>query len=242
MPLNLGVEITYLGHSTVLIQTPGGKKLIVDPWTYGNPACPAKYKQPDSLGKLDLMLITHLHSDHAGDGVRILTENPDATLVGIFEAALYFSAKVSNPSQPMNKGGNIKTHGLSINMTHAFHSSSVEEEDGSLIYGGEAAGYVITMENGVALYAAGDTALFGDMVLIKELYKPDIALLPIGDRFTMGPKEAAYAATLLGVKHVVPIHYATFPMLSGSPEELISNLKAHPEVEVHVIPPGDTLR
>jgi L-ascorbate metabolism protein UlaG (beta-lactamase superfamily) len=241
-PLNRQTAITYLGHSTLLIETPGGKRLLIDPWTTGNPACPAEWKDAGHLGRIDMILITHMHSDHVGDAEELIRANPDSVVVGIFEAAQHMAKLGAKHIEPMNKGGSIQVGALQVTMTHAFHSSSFESDSGGMAYGGEPAGYVLKLENGFTCYAAGDTALFGDMSLIKELYRPDLAFLPIGDRFTMGPLEAAYAVRLLGVSHVVPIHYATFPLLTGTPQALTELLADLPDVAVHVVKPGETLR
>jgi L-ascorbate metabolism protein UlaG (beta-lactamase superfamily) len=242
MPLNRETAITYLGHSTVLIESPGGKRLLIDPWTTGNPACPAAWKDPAALGKLDMILLTHLHGDHVGDLAAMLRSSPDAVVVAIFEAISYASRHGATNLQPMNKGGRIKVDDIEIVMTHAFHSSSFDTETGPAAYGGEPVGFVIKLENGFTLYAAGDTALFGDMALLRELYAPELALLPIGDRFTMGPREAAHAIRLLGVHHVVPIHYATFPLLTGTPEQLREMTTEISPLTIHELRPGETLR
>jgi L-ascorbate metabolism protein UlaG (beta-lactamase superfamily) len=241
MPLNRETSITYLGHSTVLIETPGGKRILIDPWTASNPACPQEWKSTDRLGRIDYLLLTHLHSDHVGDLELVLKANPETVVVAIFEAIGYAQKLGARNVQPMNKGGGIDVDGIRIVMTHAFHSSSNQTSEGEVIYGGEPAGFILKLENGFTLYAAGDTALFGDMSLLKDLYAPDLALLPIGDRFTMGPREAAVAIRLLGVTHVIPIHYATFPLLTGTPAKLLECLNGDTGVEVHALSPGETL-
>ena len=242
MPQNHDTLFTYLGHSTVLIETPTGKRLLLDPWTVGNPACPQEWKSVESLGKLDIILFTHLHNDHVGDAATIVHTNPDASVVGIFEACNWIKKKGANNIRPMNKGGSQTIAGVEIIMTHAFHSSSFTEEDGTVVYGGEPVGYILRLENGFTLYAAGDTALYGDMALLKDLYRPELALLPIGDLFTMGPKQAAHAIRLLGVSQVLPIHYATFPVLTGTPEALLQATADIPDLSIHAIKPGTTLR
>ncbi len=242
MSLNRETRMTYLGHSTLLIETPGGKRLLIDPWTTGNPACPERFKDPAALGKLDAVLVTHLHSDHAGDAPAVLKAHPEAVLVSIFEVGNYLKSKGAQNLSPMNTGGTQTVAGIEVTMTQAIHSSSLEE-NGQIVYGGEPVGYVLKLENGFTLYAAGDTALFGDMALIRELYQPELAFLPIGDHFTMGPREAAYATQRLGVSHVVPIHYATFPLLTGTPEKLSAELQSRSlgHVQVHALKPGETL-
>ncbi len=143
---------------------------------------------------------------------------------------------------PIQKGGTIEVGGLKVTATNAFHSSSIALDDGSLIYGGEPLGYVIEFESGFRLYHAGDTCIFGDMRLIGELYRPDLALLPIGDQVVMSPYEAAHAVRLLGVGNVVPIHYGTFPFVPGTPEEFQQHVsEIAPGVNVHVMKPGEEL-
>lgn len=242
MALNRDTAITYLGHATLLIETPGGKRLLIDPWTTGNPACPQEWKDPARLGKLDLILLTHIHNDHAGDAEAIVKANPDAAVVAIFEACNWLGGKGAKNLKPMNKGGTQTLEGIEITMTHAFHSSSFQESDGRVVYGGEPAGYILRLENGFTLYAAGDTALFGDMALLRDVFAPELAFLPIGDLFTMGPRQAAYAIRLLGVSHVLPIHYATFPALTGTPEELRKHAADIANLTLHALKPGETLR
>jgi len=241
MPLNRNTTFTYLGHSTVLIETPTGKRVLIDPWTIGNPACPQEWKSLDKLGKLDLILMTHLHNDHVGDAEAIVKANPDAVVVGIFEACNWIKSKGAQKIAPMNKGGGQTLLGVEITMTHAFHSSSFTEADGAVVYGGEPAGYILKLENGFTLYAAGDTALYSDMALLKELYQPELALLPIGDLFTMGPRQAAAAIRMLGVAHVIPIHYATFPALTGTPEALREHTSDLMALSIHTLKPGEML-
>jgi L-ascorbate metabolism protein UlaG (beta-lactamase superfamily) len=142
-------------------------------------------------------------------------------------------------TEAMNKGGTIRIGDISITMVHADHSCGITEEDGSIVYGGEAVGYVIEFENGFRLYHAGDTAVFGDMKLIGDLYRPELAILPIGDRFVMSPREAALAARLLGVSTVIPMHYGTFPALTGTPDALRAE---NPELHVVEMTPGQALR
>jgi L-ascorbate metabolism protein UlaG (beta-lactamase superfamily) len=240
--LNRETEIIYLGHSTILIKTPRGKRLLIDPWTSGNPACPAQYKDPGALGKLDIILATHIHNDHVGDLESIVRANPDASVVGIFEACNWMKMKGADNIRPMSKGGTQTVDGIQITMTQAIHSSSFTEEDGSIVYGGEPAGYILALENGFTMYAAGDTGVFGDMAILHELYHPELAFLPIGDLFTMGPVQAAYAAKLLQIRHLVPIHYATFPALTGTPEALAESCAGLADLQIHALKPGDTLK
>jgi len=228
------LRITWFGHSTCLLRTPGGRQVLFDPWFVDNPACPASMKKPP---KADLVLVSHGHGDHIGDLLTVARES-GAPIVAIVELCDWLRRKgVSNVS-PMNKGGAQQIAGLFVAMTDARHSSGYVD-DGEMVYMGEPAGYVVRLEDGITIYFAGDTALFGDMRLIGEMYRPDIAFLPIGDRFTMGPAAAARACELLGVRQAVAMHWGTFPLLTGTPAEF-RRLVEPAGVQVLELRPGET--
>lgn len=228
------LAITWLGHATFLIRTPGGKRLLLDPWLRENPSCPEALKKPPAV---DLILASHGHVDHADDLV-LCARTSGAPVVAIAELCDWLTRKGVQNVSPMNKGGSLRIAGLVITMTDAVHSSGLVDE-GRMAYMGEAAGFVIRLEDGRTIYYAGDTALFGDMRLIAEMHAPEIAFLPIGDRFTMGPDAAARACAMLGVRQVVPMHWGTFPVLTGTPERLKS-LVEPAGVQVLELQPGET--
>ncbi len=227
------VKLTWLGHATFRIETPGGKTVLVDPWVMSNPLCPEKEKK---FSKVDAMLCTHGHFDHIADAVEIGKQH-NPKVVGIFELCGWLEKKGVKNTSPMNKGGTQAVGDIRVTMVHADHSCGIQDGE-QIIYGGEACGFVIEFQNGLKIYHAGDTAVFGDMQIIRELYAPDIALLPIGDHYVMSPREAAYACKLLKPKAVVPMHFGTFPVLSGTPAQLKQLVK---DVEVVEMKPGQTL-
>jgi len=236
--LGKNTELTYMGHSTFKIKSPGGKTLIIDPWVDGNPSCPEKLKKIDAL---DIMAVTHAHFDHIGDGVRIGTEF-QPKVVGIYETCVWLNNKGIKNILPMNKGGTQEVDGIKFTMVHADHSCGIQEEDGTITYGGEAVGYVIEFENGFRVYHAGDTAVFSDMKLIAEIYNPELIMIPIGDLFTMSPTEAAYACRFLSPKYVIPMHYGTFPLLTGTPADLKHLTQDLKGLEIIALKPGETLK
>ncbi len=235
MNTHTDIHLTWLGHATFKIETPE-QTLLIDPWVTHNPVCPDSLKTFD---KLDVILITHGHADHISDAVPLAKKHAP-TVVSIVEIAEWLGKQGVENTIGMNKGGTVAVGNVQATMVSANHSSSFTEENGVTVYLGEPAGYVIEFQNGYKIYHAGDTNVFGDMRIIGEIYAPDLALLPIGDHFTMGPREAAYAAQLLNVPAILPIHYGTFPLLTGTPEAL-RELTA--ELEVAIITPkvGDTI-
>jgi L-ascorbate metabolism protein UlaG (beta-lactamase superfamily) len=226
------VPLTWLGHASFRFDTPGGKRIYIDPWL-SNPKCPDGEKDPE---RVDLIALTHGHMDHVGETVE-LAKKHECPVVAMVELRDWLTMKHGLPEaneHSPNKGGTVDVEGVKITLTNAHHSSSW----GDLTYLGEAAGLVIEVENGTKLYFAGDTCVFGDMQLIRRIYEPDVAILPIGGHFTMDPREAAVALEFLGVKRCVPCHYGTFPLLAGTPEEL---RKLAPDVEILEPEPGETV-
>lgn len=232
------LSITWLGHSAFLIQTPAGTRVLCDPWL-GNPSCPAEWAKPAAVLPLDLILLSHGHGDHLGDTVQIARES-GAPVVCLFELGQYLTQKGLQDVRDMGKGGTQEVAGVRVTMTHAVHSGS--NLDGSqIVYLGGAAGFVLRQAGMPTIYYSGDTALFGDMKVIAELYRPEIAFLPIGDHYTMGPDTAALAAKWLGVRQVVPMHWGTFPLLTGTPAMLKEHL-AGTGIDVLELAPGETAR
>jgi L-ascorbate metabolism protein UlaG (beta-lactamase superfamily) len=224
--------LTWLGHSTFRLDTSGGKRVYIDPFLNGNPKCPENEVTPE---RVDIIAITHAHGDHLGDTVD-LAKKHDATVVAPVELADWLSMThdlEKNVRDP-NKGGTVEVDGVKFTLTHAMHSSSNDK----LEYMGEPCGIIVTSDDGKKVYFAGDTCVFGDMQLIKRLYSPDVAVLPIGGHYTMDPREAAVAVELLGVDRVVPCHYGTFPVLKGTPAEL---KELAPNVTVEEIEPGGSI-
>jgi len=226
------IPLTWLGHASFRLDSPGGKRIYVDPWLTGNPKCPEAEQKPE---RVDLIALTHGHGDHVGDTVS-LWKQFEPPVVALVELRGWLASQglPADMTQAPNKGGTAHAEGIKITLTDANHSSSTE--DGT--YTGEPAGLVLELEDGFKIYFAGDTNVFGDMALIRRIYEPDVAVLPIGDHFTMGPREAAVALELLGTKRCVPCHYGTFPLLTGTPEEL---RKLAPDVEVITPEPGETV-
>jgi len=223
------MELTWLGHSTFRLDT-DGTRIYIDPFLNGNPKCPEAEQTPE---RVDVIAITHAHGDHLGDTVD-LAKKHGCTVIAAVELADWLQMKheLQNVLDP-NKGGTVTVDGVKFTYTNAHHSSS----NNDLEYMGEPCGIVVRAE-GKSVYFAGDTCVFGDMQLIGRLYKPDLAVLPIGDHYTMGPEEAAVALELLDVKRCVPCHYGTFPPLVGRPDEL---QRLAPSFQVEAIEPGESV-
>ncbi len=221
--------LTWLGHASFRLDTNDGKRVYVDPWLSG-PMTPDPEKDPE---RADVIYVTHGHGDHAGNVVSV-QKKTGAKVLAMVELADWFTGNGVPESDVIafNKGGSVDVDGIRFTMTHAGHSGSAP--DGS--YGGEPTGVVVRVD-GASVYFAGDTNVFGDMQLIARLYKPTVAVLPIGDHFTMGPEEAALALELLGNPRCVPCHWGTFGLLTGTPDALAKLTPA----TVDRLQPGDTV-
>ena len=225
--------LTWLGHASFRVDTPGGKRVYVDPFLNGNPKCPDVEREPE---RVDVIAVTHGHGDHVGDTVA-LAQKHSAKVVALVELAGWLGRNGVDEGLLLapNKGGTVEADGIRFTLVNAFHSGSAP--DGS--YAGEPSGIVLRTENGTSIYFAGDTCVFGDMQLIGRIYKPDVAVLPIGDHYTMGPPEAAVALELLGTKRCVPCHWGTFPLLTGTPQALAEIAPAG--VTVEMVEPGGSV-
>ena len=228
-----GTRITWLGHSTVLVTTANGTTILIDPFITGNPKYPKGFELPSTI---DFILLTHGHGDHISDVVPVAKKH-GSTVVAIYELAAYVEAKGVEKTIGMNLGGTVQLDDVAATMVEAKHSSGAQDEAGTHNVC-VAAGYVLSIADGPVLYHAGDTAVFGDMQLIRELYQPEVAMLPIGGHYTMGPTQAALAVRYLAPKTVLPLHFGTFPPLTGTPAELAALVNA--SVQVVCWSPGDS--
>jgi L-ascorbate metabolism protein UlaG (beta-lactamase superfamily) len=242
MSLGRDVAFTWYGHSCYEVRTPGGKVILIDPF-FANPRSP---RSADNIDRCDLLLVTHGHDDHMGSAVALASRLRPAWPC-IHEMSLWLARRLPGGSDAvigMNKGGTVEAAGIRVTMVHADHSAGDWHPGGeTTLYLGEPVGFVVELEDGFRFYFAGDTDVFGDMRLIGELHRPDVAFLPIGGHFTMDPRTAALAVELLGVRHVVPIHYGTYPILAGTPDQLRSELAGRnlADVQVHAPEPGGTI-
>lgn len=224
-------ELRWLGHSGWQIRTSKGTRLLIDPWLEGNPAAAVSLQEVDGA---DYVLITHDHSDHSGDAT-VLVEQTGATLVGQPEVVARHRSKDPSKQVPepvqMNIGGTVQLGEIAVTMTDAYHSSET----------GSPAGYILTLEDGTVVYHMGDTGLHFNMKTWGELFDIDVVLIPIGDTFTMGARQAARAVRWLGAKTAAPMHYKTFPLLAQSADEFVRHCREEaPDTKVIVLEPGET--
>lgn len=215
MTASKGTRITWLGHATVLVQTAQGTNILIDPFIAQNPKYPKDYELP---AKIHYILLTHGHADHISDAVPVARKH-GSTVVAIYELADYVAGRGVAETIGMNLGGTVQLNEVAATMVESKHSAAAQDEKG-VHYVGIATGFVLTVADGPVLYHPGDTSVFGDMSLIRELYGPKVAMLPIGGHYTMGPQEAALAVRLLQPEVVLPIHFGTFPPLTGTPQQL----------------------
>jgi L-ascorbate metabolism protein UlaG (beta-lactamase superfamily) len=218
----------------VLVTTAKGTNILIDPFIAQNPKYPRDFILPP---KIHYILLTHGHGDHISDAIPVAQKH-GSTVVAIYELAAYVADRGVTNTIGMNLGGTVQLEDVAATMVEARHSAGAQDEHGTH-YVGVAAGYVLTIADGPVLYHAGDTAVFGDMKLIRELYRPEVAMLPIGGHFTMGPKEAALAASYVAAEKVLPLHFGTFPPLKGTPQELAALVDA--SIQVVQWEPGDTI-
>lgn len=233
----MGARLIFHGQSTFLVETDGGKTIYIDPWLEKNPVCPPELKTPR---KADLICLTHGHFDHTGDVIPVFEANP-CPVAGHMDLIRTINAEydLGAHATPMGKDGTVDFGGVQLTLTHAFHGGAYGPE---LKYTGEPCGLILTFEDGKRLYHAGDTAVFGDMRIIAELYAPDLCCLPIGDRATMGARQAALACELLEAKRVVPIHHSSLPHLTGTPEAFTEEVRKRGlDTEIIVLKPGESV-
>lgn len=230
---------TYYGHATVGVTLADGRFLLIDPWVMSNPVCPEELYEFD---RVDAILLTHGHFDHVDDAVEIARKYKPEKVVAALELCHWLETRGVENCAHGNLGGSQEVLGLKVTMVQAVHSSGVLDGD-TFAHGGPAMGYVVRDPNGIDFYHAGDTALFSDMALIGEMYRPQLAFLPIGDVFTMDPVQAAKAVRMIGCGKAVPIHWGTFPALTGTPEQFEAEVKDRElNCEVITMQPGDTLK
>ncbi|TFZ08194.1 metal-dependent hydrolase [Ramlibacter humi] len=222
-------EVLWLGQATTRITTPGGKVIVIDPWLKTNPKTPANFKDLNALGKVDLILVTHAHFDHFADAPELAKMNnaPLYAPAGLGSTIAAYSILPANLAPRSGKGGTVLPFGANgprITAVRAEHSSELDWKDAAgksiVLPGGEPVGYIIEMENGFKVWHMGDTAVFGDMKLIGDMYKPDVVMVPIGNHFVMSPQDAAAAVRdMIKPRYAIPIHFGTTPQLRGTPAE-----------------------
>ena len=233
------IKIKYIGHSTFLITTQSGKKIIIDPWLNDNPS---SSEDVGTIGEINYILITHGHFDHVGDTLDIIKNNPNSTTIANFEIGQWLEKKGGVNISSMSHGGTQYFEDFKVSMVNAVHGSGISDANSeNLVYGGIASGLILKFNDDFSIYHAGDTSIFGDMSLISDIYKPDLCMIPIGDHFTMGVEEAVYATKLIKARTYIPIHYGTFPVLTGDPDDFKERVESHGNSKVIIMNPGDEI-
>lgn len=235
------VTITWVGHGTFHLTTPEGKGILIDPWVDGNPVCPEPLKARVREG-LAAIFVTHGHFDHVAD-LMAIARDTGATVLCQYDLVAYLEGQGCSGEQLIgfNKGGSVEVAGVRATMTNAHHSSSTYE-NGQLIGLGSPAGYVLRFSNGFTVYHTGDTSVTMDMQIVGDLYRPDLTILPIGDHFTMDPRQAAYALKLIRSPYAIPGHFGTFPILTGTPTALVEACKEFGvDTQVIALKPGESV-
>ena len=233
------IKIKYIGHSTFLITTQSGKKIIIDPWLNDNPS---SSEDVGTIGEINYILITHGHFDHVGDTLDIIKNNPNSTTIANFEIGQWLEKKGGVNISPMSHGGTQYFEDFKVSMVNAIHGSGISDTNSeNLVYGGIASGLILKFNDDFSIYHAGDTSIFGDMSLISDIYNPDLCMIPIGDHFTMGVEEAVYATKLIKARTYIPIHYGTFPVLIGDPDDFKERVESHGNSKVIIMNAGDEI-
>jgi L-ascorbate metabolism protein UlaG (beta-lactamase superfamily) len=236
-----GVTITWVGHGTFHLTTPEGNGVLIDAWVDTNPACPEPLKAKVREG-LAAIFLTHGHFDHIAD-IAAIARDTGCTIACQFDLQPYLESKgvASDKIVGFNKGGSVSVADIRATMTNAHHSSSIVD-NGTIVALGTSAGFVLRFSNGFSIYHTGDTSVTMDMQIIGDLYRPDLTILPIGDHFTMDPRQAGYALKLIRSRYAIPEHFATFPLLSGTPEALESACREFGvDTTVIALKPGESV-
>ncbi|MCO4291816.1 metal-dependent hydrolase [Solitalea sp. MAHUQ-68] len=233
-------QIQFLGHASFKVISPEGKVILVDPWLINNPFIPDEFRNQLNV---DLVLITHGHEDHMDPNIIELIKGWNCKLIvnPIVRWYLLEHGVDGELFEPMNLGGTISVLGIKISMVQAHHIAHIPESETKARFQHPTVGFVLQFSDTNSVYFAGDTSVFGDMKLIGDIYNPKIAVLPIGDRFTMGPLEATYALKLLNTKHLIPFHFGTYSMLTGTVEELRECTNEIEKLSIHSLKAGETL-